>query len=494
MNPAQKSNMESYLWNADTVMAATGGQGAGDWHDWHAVGVSIDSRSVRPGDLFVAIKGPKFDGHDFACAALKAGASAVVIDHLPNGPGALAPEAPVLEVNNTTQALEKLGIAARTKAQARIIAVTGSVGKTGTKEALRFVLEGQGPTTATQGSLNNHWGVPLSLARLPSDDFYGVFEIGMNHAGEITPLSKMVRPHVCIITNVEDVHSAHFNSTEDIADAKAEIFSGMEPGGIAILNRDNAQYDRLCRAAEKAGVGTIIGFGAHAEAQARVLEVTPDCEGSAIKAVLGGAEHEYRIGVPGAHWVMNSLAVLAAIDAVGADIGMAAKELANMVGLKGRGQRHTVEGLGGTFVIIDESYNASPVSVKAALEVLGGMNPGGGGRRVAVLGDMLELGEQTEKHHAALVATLIEQKINLVFTAGQYMGALWDVLPKSMRGGSSATSAGLLPKVKAMIRAGDVIVVKGSAGSNMSPIIEGLLDLGNPCGADPDTHKHVANG
>jgi len=486
MNPA----MESYLWNANTVMAATGGQGAGDWHDWHAGGVSIDSRSVQPGDLFVAIKGPTFDGHDFASAALKAGASAVLIDHFPSD---LAADAPVLVVINATLALESLGLAARARTAAKIIAVTGSVGKTGTKEALRFVLEDQGPTTATQGSLNNHWGVPLSLARLPADDLYGVFEIGMNHAGEITPLSKMVRPHVCIITNVEDVHSAHFKSTEDIADAKAEIFLGLEPGGIAILNRDNAQYDRLCRAAEKAGVETIIGFGTHAEAQARLLDATPDCEGSVIKAVLGGAEYDYRIGVPGAHWVMNSLAVLAAVDAVGADIGMAARELANMVGLKGRGQRHTVEGLGGTFVVIDESYNASPVSVKAALEVLGGMNPGSG-RRVAVLGDMLELGAQTEKLHAALVATLIKQKINLVFTAGQYTGALWDVLPKSMRGGSATTSASLLPKVKAMIRAGDVIVVKGSAGSNMSPIIEGLLDLGNPCGADPDTHQHVLNG
>ena len=225
-----------------------------------------------------------------------------------------------------------------------------------------------------------------------------------------------------------------------------------------------------------------------------MLDVKPDCEGSAIKAIICGTELEYRIGVPGGHWVMNSLAVLAAVGAAGGEIVRAAGELANMIGLKGRGQRHTIEGLGGAFVVIDETYNASPVSVRAALEVLGGINPGGGGRRIAVLGDMLELGEQSEQRHAGLVASLIEQKINLVFTAGQYMGALWDVLPKSMRGGTASTSAKLLDKVTKMVRAGDVVVVKGSAGSNMGPIIEGLLDLGNPSGADPDNHQHVVNG
>ena len=254
MNPAG----ETYLWTASSAMVATGGNAATAGGDWHADGVSIDSRTIKPGDLFVAIRGPKFDGHDFAADALATGAAAVVVDRRPD---ALPADAPLLEVKDTTLALEDLGIAARERVTARVIAVTGSVGKTGTKEVLRFVLEEQGPSVTSQGSLNNHWGVPLSLSRMPADTAFGIFEIGMNHPGEIAPLARMVRPHVAIITNVEAVHSAYFDSIETIADAKAEIFQGLAADGVAVINRDNAQFARLSAAAEVAGVANIIGFG-----------------------------------------------------------------------------------------------------------------------------------------------------------------------------------------------------------------------------------------
>ncbi len=484
MNPAQ----ESYLWTSGSAMSATGGRAKSDWY---ADGISIDSRTVQSDDMFIAIRGPKFDGHDFAADAIAAGAAVAVVSHRPD---AVTGEAPLLEVKDTTQALEDLGRAARQRTAARIIAVTGSVGKTGTKEALRFVLEDQGSITASQGSLNNHWGVPLSLARMSADAAFGVFELGMNHPGEIGPLSRMVRPHVAVITNVESVHSAHFKSIEEIADAKAEIFQGLEADGIAVINRDNAMFDRLQKAAEAAGVKTVLGFGTHSDAQVQAVDVRSDCEGSDVKATVSGVEIEYRLGVPGGHWVMNSLAVLAAVSAAGGDASAAAEVLAGMVGLKGRGQRHTVRLAGGAFIVIDESYNASPVSMNAAFEVLGRMNPENGGRRIAVLGDMLELGDESEAKHAALVESLIAQKINLVFTAGQYMGALWDVLPKAIRGDNAPSAMQLLPKVSGMIRAGDVVVVKGSHGSNTEPIVKALLELGDSCGADPDNHKPAVNG
>ena len=484
MNPGLKT----YLWTTGSALAATGGIAHGEWR---ADGVSIDSRTTKPGDLFVAIRGPSFDGHDFAADAIAAGAAAAVVKRRPD---AVSGDAPLLEVKDTTRALKDLGQAARRRTGARIIAVTGSVGKTGTKEAIRFVLEEQGPIAASQGNLNNHWGVPLSLSRMAADSTFGVFEIGMNHPGEIAPLSRMVRPDVAVITNVEAVHGAHFESVDDIAEAKAEIFQGMTGDGVAVLNRDNAQFNRLAAAAGEAGVNNVIAFGAHEEAQFRLMDVRTDCEGSDVKARIDGAEFQYRLGVPGHHWVMNSLAVLAAVGAAGGEIGPAAVELAGMIGLKGRGRRHTVEVAGGAFIVIDESYNASPVSMNAAFKVLGGLEPEGGGRRIAILGDMLELGPESEGQHAALVETLIAEKINLVFTAGQYMGALWDVLPQSMRGATAPSAMRLLPKVTGIVRPGDVVVVKGSAGSNTGPIVNALLDLGHPCGVDPDNRKQVVNG
>jgi UDP-N-acetylmuramoyl-tripeptide--D-alanyl-D-alanine ligase len=480
MTPA----MESGLWTAAEAMAATNGRTDAEWR---AEGVSIDSRMVNPGDLFVAIRGPKFDGHDFAADALAADAAAAVVDRRPDG---IEDDAPLLIVNETTIALEDLGRAARSRTNAKIIAVTGSVGKTGTKEALRFVLEKQGRCMASEGSFNNHWGVPLSLSRMPADTDFGIFEIGMNHAGEITPLTEMVSPHVAVITNVEAVHSAHFDSIEAIADAKAEIFQGLGSDGAAVINRDSVLYDHLHAAAIAANINNVIGFGGHPEARVRVTEVSIESDGSTIRALVDGEEILYRLGLPGRHWVMNSLAVLAAVHAAGGDVPEAAAALSAIHGLKGRGLQHTVAMEGGSFVVIDESYNASPVSMRAALEILGQLQPEGNGRRIAVLGDMLELGEQSEAAHAELAETLIAEKIDLVFTAGQYMAALWEALAEPMRGGNAISAAEVLAQVTDAIRPGDVVVVKGSAGSKTGPIVDALLEMG----AGPQTHEHAVNG
>ena len=483
MTPAQ-----THLWTAEEAAAATAGRPMGDWR---ADGVSIDSRTVKSGDLFVAIKGPKHDGHKFADDALTAGAAAVMVQ--PKR-AKIAHDAPSLQVANTLHALEDLGRAARERTAARVIAVTGSVGKTGTKEALRFVLEDQGPTTASEGSLNNQWGVPLSLARIPVDAAYAVIEIAMNHPGEITPLAKMVRPHVAVITAVEAVHSAYFDSIDEIADAKAEIFWGIEEGGTAVLNRDNAQYERLATMAVEADVANVIGFGAHKDAQVRLLDAHCDADGSDIKAAVHGQEIAYRLNIGGHHWVMNSLAVLAAVGAAGGDAKAAAEALAGMRALKGRGRRHSVEIPAGSFVVVDESYNASPASMTAAINVLGIIHPDRGGRRIAVLGDMLELGGESDKYHSALVKTLTSNQIDLVFACGTYMKALWEVLPAAMRGAFAKDSQELLPKVTAAVRPGDVVVVKGSAGSKTGPIVGALLGLGESSDAASDERDWAVNG
>jgi UDP-N-acetylmuramoyl-tripeptide--D-alanyl-D-alanine ligase len=464
-------SVQTHLWTSDTAVATTGGHCLADWR---ADGVTIDSRDVRAGDLFIAIRGPKFDGHDFTADALAAGAACAVVDHRPD---AVDEFTPLLEVGDTMVALEDLGRAARDRTAAKIIAVTGSVGKTGTKEALRFVLEDQAPCVASRGSFNNHWGVPLSLSRMPADSAFGVFEIGMNHAGEITPLVKMVRPHVAVVTNVEHVHGAYFESLDAITDAKAEIFSGLVEDGVAILNRDNDQYERLKAAALKSGVKTIIGFGFDEQAEARAVDVRADSEGSDIEAVICGRPITYRLGQPGRHWVINSLAVLAAVGAVGGDVAAAGVELAGLHGLKGRGRRHTVAIPGGSFIVIDESYNASPVSMRAAFEVLGQMRPAGNGRRIVVLGDMLELGDQSPALHAALAEFLIIEKIDLVFVAGPYMEALWAVLPDPMRGGCAPTVEALSDLVTEAVRPGDILTIKGSAGSGTGAVVEALVAL-----------------
>ena len=480
--------LEKSLWSSKLAVAATGGVSL---VDWYADGVTINSRDVVPGDLFIAIKGPKFDGHDFVTDALAAGASAAVVDHRPN---LLRNETPLLEVSDTKLALESLAVASRQRSAAKIIAVTGSVGKTSIKEALHLVLREQATCSVSLGNLNNHWGVPLSLSRMSANTDFGVFEIGMNNPGEITPLSKMVRPHIVIITNVELVHSEYFESLESIADAKAEIFIGLEDCGICILNRDNKQFDRLQNAALRAGAKNIISFGMHAEAQARSVNIITDYEGSNVDAIIGGREFSYRVGVPGIHWAINSLSVLAAVDAAGGDVGRAAMNLSSIRGLKGRGQTHSIPFDGGRFIVIDESYNASPVSMRAAIKVLGKMSPKGKGRRIAVLGDMLELGSETPAHHEAIAHSLIMEGIDLVFTTGKYMEILYNALPSRMRGGSAPTPPVLLNQVKNSVRSDDIIIIKGSAGSNTGFIVEALLNLREPSEDHPKNNHLTVNG
>ena len=474
------------LWAAAEVAAASA---VGHEADWRATGVSIDSRMVEPGDLFVAIEGPRFDGHDFIAEAFSRGAAAAIAHRQPIGlPGGV----PIIMVKNTMAALNDLARAARQRTQARVIAVTGSVGKTGTKEALKWVLGQQAPTSANESSHNNHWGLPLSLARMPKGTAFGIFEMGMNHAGEIEPLSRLAGPHVALITSVEAAHSAYFANLGEIADAKAEVFAGMARDGIAVLNRDNPHFHRLAAAARKTGVKTILAFGADSEAAVRLLESSQGPEGSRVKAEVLGEILDYRVGVPGRHWVMNSLAVLATVRAADGDTAAAAAALDNLPALPGRGQRHHVRLAGGGFEVIDESYNANPASTSAALEVLGQARPGGGGRRIAVLGDMLELGVAAADEHAALAAPLQSNGIDLVFTAGAEMARLTDILPRATRGGHAADARRLAPIVTAAARPGDVICVKGSAASNTRLIVEALLALDTATENAPP--QRVVNG
>ena len=441
--------------------------------DWIASGVSIDSRTVEPGDLFIALTGPNHDGHDHVAAALAQGAAAAIIHRRPEG---LAADAPVLLVTDTMAALQDLGRASRARSTARIAAVTGSVGKTGTKEMLRLVLAEQGRTHASVGSFNNHWGVPLSLARMPRDVQFAVFELGMNHPGEIEPLCRMVRPHVAAITTVEAVHLEFFASTEDIARAKAEIFAGIEPGGVAVLPRDNRHFRQLAAAAGAAGVEGLLSFGSHIEATARLMDCGVDPDSTAVFALIRNRALSYRIGIAGRQWAMNSLAVLLIVDALGADLDLAAKALAGMSAPKGRGQRRTVAVSGGTVELIDESYNASPVSMKAAIATLAAAKPGKGARRIAVLGDMLELGHAGPELHAGLAETISTWGIDKVFTAGPLMENLHRALPDQRRGGHAPDSQALAPLVKAAVRPGDVVMVKGSAGSRMGRIVQALAE------------------
>jgi UDP-N-acetylmuramoyl-tripeptide--D-alanyl-D-alanine ligase len=464
------------LWPAAAAAAATGGRArdGGAASGWAATGVSIDSRTLAPGDLFVALRGPTHDGHDHVAAALAAGAAAALVDRVPPG---LPEDAPLLLVADTMQALEALGTDARRRARGRFVAVTGSVGKTGTKEAIALALGAEAPTYASAGNLNNQWGVPLSLARLPPAVDYAVFELGMNHAGEILALTRQVRPDIAVITTIEAVHLEFFDSVAGIADAKAEIFAGMAPTGAAVLNRDNAWFDRLAGRARDHGLSRIIGFGRHPAAEARLIDCSLHASCSAVSASILGERLDYCLAMPGMHWVLNSLAVLAAVQAAGGEVGPAAAQLARLKPLKGRGQRLTVRLAGGPFEVIDESYNASPAALSATLGVLGRARPGAGGRRIAVLGDMLELGRDAPRLHAALAADVEASAVDLLFTAGPLMRHLHDTVPAARRGGHAADSAALAPLVAAAVRPGDIVLVKGSLGSRMAPLVEALRRL-----------------
>jgi UDP-N-acetylmuramoyl-tripeptide--D-alanyl-D-alanine ligase len=452
----------SDLWTAKDAQAATGGTVAGSWT---ASGVSIDSRAVKAGDLFVALSGPNFDGHEFAGDALGHGASAAMVARPLNAQNT----PPLLVVDDTLEGLGALARFARSRCGARIAAVTGSAGKTGTKEALRLALSQSGPTHASAGSHNNRWGVPLSLARMPADTSYGVFEVGMNHPGEIEPLARMIGPHVAIVTTVEAAHLEFFPDTIAIAGAKAEIFEGLEPGGFAILNRDNQHFKFLAAAAQVRGA-EVIGFGIGPRADARVTSQDPGEKSTKVSAEICGRRVAYIVGAPGHHWVMNSLAVLAAVHAIGADLDLAAQAMARVETGSGRGNRLQVTVAGGVFQLIDDSYNANPASVRAALGVL---RLTGAERRIVVLGDMGELGEGALELHAGLAPDIISFA-DLVFTVGSNTLALDEALPAAMRGGHWATSVEAAPEIAAAARPGDAILVKGSNTVGMISVVRAL--------------------
>jgi UDP-N-acetylmuramoyl-tripeptide--D-alanyl-D-alanine ligase len=461
----------SALWTTKAMVAAMDARRQGDLPA-EITGISIDSRTLGGSDAFFAIKGDARDGHDFVETALKAGAGLAVVSAKQRA--RFPRKAPLLIVPDVLGALRKLARAARKRSEAKVIAVTGSVGKTSTKEALLLALSADGETHASVASYNNHWGVPLTLARFPPTARYGVFEIGMNHAGEITPLTKLVRPHIAIVTTVAPVHLEYFGSVAKIADAKAEIFAGIVRGGFAVLNRDNDQFARLNRAAKAAGVTNIVTFGEHPKADARLVKFALHADCSTVQADVLGSEVTYQLGAPGRHLLLNSLAVLAAARLAGADLALAALALARLEPAAGRGVQKRLAMPGGAALLIDESYNANPASMRAAIALLGQLRPEGGGRRIAVLGDMLELGKKAGELHAELAGPLVEAGVDLVFCSGPAMHSLWQALPSTLKGGYAETAAALEPAVLRTVRAGDAVMVKGSLGSKMAPIVKAL--------------------
>ena len=457
------------LWTSAEAASATGGQTHGRWS---ATGVSIDSRSVEAGDLFVALAGPNHDGHDYVQAAFDREAVAAMVSRQPE---ARSQGTPLLLVVDTFEGLRTLADTARERSDAHIVAITGSVGKTGTKELLAAALASCGSTLASAGNLNNHIGVPLSLARLPRGAAYGVFEIGMNHPGEIGPLSRLLRPHTALVTTIAAAHTEFFTGLDAVADAKAEIFEGLESGGSAVLNRDNAYFERLAADARSAGAGRIISFGESPKAEARLLAWQPATSGGSVTAEIDGAAFEYEIAFSGRHWALNSIAVLACVHAAHAPIKLAARALRTVGPGAGRGERRRIPLAGGFCELIDESYNASPAAVRAAIATLAETAPlAREGRRLAVLGDMLELGEAAERWHAELAGDLESAGIDLVFTAGPLMAYLYAALDPTRRGGHAPDSDGLTGMLRAELRPGDVVLVKGSLGSRMGPLVRCL--------------------
>jgi UDP-N-acetylmuramoyl-tripeptide--D-alanyl-D-alanine ligase len=443
------------LWSTAEAEAATLGRASAGF----AVGsMSIDTRTLKEGDLFVALKGAR-DGHDFVDAAFAAKAGAALVSRpMPNAKG------PLLTVADTQRGLEDLARAARARSNAKIIAVTGSAGKTTTKEMLRLCCNALGATHASAASHNNHWGVPLSLASLPREAGYGIFEVGMNHAGEIRNLVSFVRPHVALVTTIAPAHLEFFGSCEAIADAKSEIFEGLVPGGAALIPADSPYAERLAARAQQAQVGQILRFGRNGDA--KLLSIAPNGDGMRIKSDILGRAADCVVGAPGEHIAMNAVAALAAVALADGDVLNAAAALRNFTALKGRGARFESHGV----EIIDESYNANPASMVAALKLLSQAR----GRKLAVLGDMLEMGEGGPALHAALAEPIAAANTDLVFASGPQMKELWDALPKARRGAYAADSTALAPQLTAALQPGDTILVKGSLGSRMSVIIEAL--------------------
>jgi len=465
--------MSEPLWQWPDLLAATQGQPDGA-PAMPIRGFSIDTRRLAPGEVFVPLKDTR-DGHAFVPAAFKAGAPAAIVAR--SYPSA-RPGWALLRVSDPLRALESIGRAARARCSGRIVAITGSVGKTGTKEMLRQSLALAGPTHAAEKSYNNQWGVPLTLARMPPGCAFAVFEIGMNHPGEIIPLVQQVRPHVAVITTVEPVHLGHFDSVAAIAEAKAEVFSGLVPGGIAVVPRDSPHYALLRERAATAGA-RIVSFGYHVEADVRALQVDLGANGSSVIAGRGSQRFPYRVGAPGEHYVKNSLAVLATLGAVGADAMRSLPALAHVSAPAGRGARTLLDAPGGQILLIDESYNANPASVCAALAAMASTPREAFSRRVAVLGDMLELGEASADLHRGLKHAIDAAGIDLVVACGPMMRLLYDDLAPERRAWAP-TSAALEADLLGRVQAGDVVMVKGSLGTRMAPLVAAMLGRFGP--------------
>ncbi|HMF66786.1 MAG TPA: UDP-N-acetylmuramoylalanyl-D-glutamyl-2,6-diaminopimelate--D-alanyl-D-alanine ligase [Phyllobacterium sp.] len=467
----------SLLWTSDAMVEAMNGRPVGKLPEG-ITGISIDTRTLQTGEAFFAIKGDALDGHDYATAAVAAGAALLVVAEA-KLPALGKLKAPMIVVDDVLAAMTRLGIASRERSHAQIIAVTGSVGKTTTKEALRHVLAKAGKVHASVASFNNHWGVPLTLARMPADTDYGVFEIGMNHADEIRPLAKMVRPHVALITLIAPAHLGHFKNLQEIAIAKAEIFEGVVPGGYALLNRDDKHFKLLEKMALDAGVEHVKSFGENTRADYRLIKLKLHDECSCLTARLAGEEVVVKIGAPGRHIVQNVLAVLGGAHLTGADMTKVTLALASLRPESGRGARHILEIANGTFTLIDESYNANPASMRAAIELLAAATPQGKGRRIAVLGDMLELGKQAPKLHAELSSVILANPINMVFLGGPEMAALKSAMPVEFHAEYRQTVDELQPQLLNTIRAGDVIMIKSSKGTGFAQIVKTLLQKYN---------------
>ncbi|NPD15160.1 UDP-N-acetylmuramoyl-tripeptide--D-alanyl-D-alanine ligase [Xinfangfangia sp. D13-10-4-6] len=469
------------LWSAKDAALATGGTVHGDWA---ATGVSIDTRTLQPGDLFVALKDIR-DGHEFVAQALQKGAGAALVSQIPAG---LAPDAPLLVVPDVLQALEALAIAARARTRAKLVAVTGSVGKTSTKEMLRVMLAGQGSTHAAEASYNNHWGVPLTLARMPKDTDFAVIEIGMSNPGEIAPLARLTRPHVALITTVAPAHMAAFGSIEGIAHEKAAIFEGLEPGGTAVINLDLETSPILQEAALAKGA-KILGFGAAPSADWHLDEIRPGEEITVVRASHDGQISLFRIASSGAHFARNALGALASVAALGADPVLASHDLGRWRPPSGRGTRERIEldTVEETFFdLIDDSFNANPASLAASLDMLiraqpvDGIGRIGAGRRIAVLGDMLELGDQELALHAAIADHPGLSAVTLIHCVGPRMRELYNALPLAQRGEWVETAGELAGHARSLMDPGDTVLVKGSKGSKVSLVAEALRKLGTP--------------
>jgi UDP-N-acetylmuramoyl-tripeptide--D-alanyl-D-alanine ligase len=461
------------LWNAAQAVAATGGVAQGDWQ---AGGVSIDTRSLQPGDLFVALQAAR-DGHDFVAQALENGAAAALVSRQPND---VAADAPLLIVEDVHHALVALGRAARARCGARVVAVTGSVGKTSTKEMLRSVFTAQGRTHASVASYNNHWGVPLSLARMPSDTDFAVFEIGMSQPGEIAPLARLVRPHIAIITTVAEAHLEAFDDLAGIAREKSSVFEGLEPTGCAIFHGDLATSP-LLRAAAEIHAQRVTSFGTSPSVSYRLKTIEVKDAVTCAVTTHASQECQFKLATVGRHFAENALAVLATCDWLGLSHDATVDGLANWTAVLGRGRLETLSldktNPDKTVVLIDEAYNANPTSLWAALEVLVAIEPSGQGQRIAYLGDMKELGPKSAGMHAQIADHPAVAGIARIHAVGALMQNLYQALPTEKQGRWTATSGEMVEGIMVDLQAGDVVLVKGSLSVCMGRVVDAIVDL-----------------